>query len=84
MDSEEEDKEIERQDPSGENDNTMGEHQAKYFGWLELVDQVGQLTRDKWDDVFRKNIYEFFNLVSYIRHKNNKEKQQLEQWKRTH
>ena len=62
----------------------MGTDEESYFGWLALVDNVSGLTRDRWDDVFRKNIYEFFNLLAYLRHKNNKTKEQIEKWKQTH
>lgn len=62
----------------------MGGDQESYFAWLTLVDNVSELTREKWDDVFRKNVYEFFNLLSYISHKNKKHKELIEKWKRTH
>lgn len=62
----------------------MESDKGNYFGWITLVDNVGQLTRDKWDDIFSKNIYEFFNLVSYLKYKNNKQKEQIERWKQTH
>lgn len=62
----------------------MGENEERYFTWLALVDSVSQLTRDPWDTVFSKNIYEFFNLLSYLKHKSNKEKERIEKWKREH
>lgn len=62
----------------------MGYDQEKYFGWLTLIDNVSDLTKDKWDDVFKKSIYEFFNLISYLKYKNRKQKEQIEKWKRTH
>lgn len=62
----------------------MESNEENYFGWLTLIDNVSELCREKWDDVFLKNIYEFFNLVSYLKHKNNKQKEQIEKWKRSH
>lgn len=62
----------------------MGGNEETYFSWISLVDSVSQLTRDKWDDVFKKNIYEFFNLLAYLKHKSNKEKERIEKWKREH
>ena len=67
-----------------EDGNSMGRSQEEYFSWLTLVDNVAELTHDKWDDVFRKNIYEFFNLISYLRFKNEKIKERIEKWKQTH
>lgn len=62
----------------------MESNEEGYFNWLTLIDEVGELTRDKWDDVFKKNIYEFFNLVAYLKHKNKRRKEQIEKWKQTH
>lgn len=82
------DKEIEEEgEEQGGNSGVreeLGESKGDYFGWLTLVDNVGQLTRDKWDDIFEKNIYEFFNLLSYLKYKNNRQKEQIEKWKRSH
>ena len=82
--SKEDEEEIKEQGGSGEVGNGVGESEESYFDWLALVDNVGQLTRDKWDDVFKKNIYEFFNLLAFLKHKNNKEKERIEKWKQTH
>lgn len=60
----------------------MEQTQTEYFGWLSLIDSVSELTREKWDDVFRKNIYEFFNLLSYLKQKNENLKNSIEKWKR--
>lgn len=84
MDSEEDEEESKGQEIDREIGNGVGSDQESYFGWLALVDNVGQLTRDKWDDVFKKNIYEFFNLLAFLKHKNNKEKERIEKWKQTH
>lgn len=84
MDNESNEEEIEGQGKNGGVGNGVGGNEEEYFSWLALVDDVGELTRDKWDDVFRKNIYEFFNLLAYLRHKNNKRKEQIEKWKQTH
>lgn len=62
----------------------MESNEEGYFNWLTLIDEVGELTRDKWDDVFKKNIYEFFNLVAYLKYKNKRRKEQIEKWKQAH
>lgn len=84
MDSQETEEENEEQGESDRTREELGESEESYFGWLTLVDNIGQLTRDKWDDVFKKNIYEFFNLLSFLRYKNNKQKEQIEKWKQSH
>ena len=56
----------------------------EYFSWITLVDNVSELTRERWEDVFKKNVYEFFNLLSYIQYKNKKMKENIERWKRSH
>lgn len=61
----------------------MGDSE-KYFGWLGLVDTVHGLTGDKWDEVFEKSIYEFFNLLSYAKYKAKIQKQQIDKWKQMH
>ncbi|MBR0321151.1 MAG: hypothetical protein IIX08_02040 [Bacteroidales bacterium] len=37
--------------------------------------------RKSWDDVFSMNVYEFFNIVSYLRWKDEREKQRIQRWK---
>ena len=84
MDTEEDEEKEQKQSGDRNSGEGMGENEESYFGWLTLVDNVGQLTRDKFDDVFKKNIYEFFNLLAFLKHKNNKEKERIEKWKQTH
>jgi hypothetical protein len=84
LDFEETEEEYEEQGEISRDRDRMGGNEENYFGWLTLIDNVGQLTRDKWDDVFKKNIYEFFNILSFLKYKNNKQKEQIEKWKQTH
>lgn len=51
---------------------------------MNLVDQVSETERISWDDAFRLSIYEFFNVVSYIRWKNDRQKELIKQWNRPH
>lgn len=39
------------------------------------MDRVSETKRVSWDEVFAMNIYEFFNIVAYTRHKDNKLKE---------
>lgn len=82
MDFEESDKENEGQGQGQGVDTELGDNKNTYFEWLALIDNVSNLTRDKWDDVFQKNIYEFFNLLAYLKDKNKREKKQIERWKK--
>ncbi len=54
---------------------------AEYFGWLSLIDKVSATVRKSWDDVFSMNVYEFFNIVSYLRWRDEREKQRIQRWK---
>lgn len=56
----------------------------EHFGWLSLVDKVSETVKKPWDDVFAMNVYEFFNLLAYIKWKDNKLKQQIDRWKQSH
>ena len=60
----------------------MGADEESYFNWLTLVDRVSETKRVSWDDVFMMNIYEFFNIVSYNKHKDNKFKEMKERCRR--
>lgn len=40
--------------------------------------------RCSWDDVWRMTAVEFLNVLSYRTDRNEKEKADIEQWKRTH
>ena len=48
---------------------------------MNLVDQVSETERISWDDAFKLPIYEFFNVVSYIRWKNDRQKELINKWK---
>lgn len=56
----------------------MGADEESYFSWLALVDRVSETKRVSWDAVFAMNIYEFFNIVAYTKHKDNKLKEMKE------
>lgn len=40
--------------------------------------------KKSWDEVFSMNILEFLNVICYIKDKGEKEKADIERWKRTH
>lgn len=49
-----------------------------------LVETVSNITKEKWSDVYEMNVYTFFNIVSFAKEKNNREKKAMEDWKRKH
>lgn len=80
------DKEDSEQDNEGETDETGGDtnsFQAKW-GWIENVDNVSEVCRCSWDDVWKMSAIEFLNLICYRNDKIAKDKEELEKWKREH
>ena len=56
----------------------------KRWSWWYLIDQVSELTRESWDNVLKKNVFEFLNLVSYLQDKRAMEKNEIDKFKRKH
>ena len=52
--------------------------------WIYHIDQVAEVRRQSWDEIFSLNVVEFLNMLCYIRDKRNWEKKQREEWRRTH
>ena len=42
---------------------------------------MSELTRESWDKVLEKNVYEFLNLVSYLKSKRAMEKYEIDNFK---
>lgn len=86
-----EDMEDEGKDPrdkdddrgSGEEDENPTGFSYKW-GWIFNVDRVSETMRISWNDTFKMNIIEFFNVLCYIKDKGEWEKQQMEEYKRKH
>ena len=57
---------------------------AQKWGWVDNVAQVSNTIHSSWDDVWRMNVVEFLNIMCYIRDKAEKEKEDIERWRRTH
>ena len=57
---------------------------GKKWGWVYWVDRVSETVRDSWNNVYKMNPYEFFNILCYRKDKDEEEKRKLEEWKRTH
>jgi hypothetical protein len=45
---------------------------------------VSNTIHSSWDEVWRMDVVEFLNIMCYIRDKAEKEKEDIERWKRTH
>ena len=50
------------------------------WGWISSVDEVANTTRLSWDDVFKKNVVEFLNILCYTKDKANMETQQQKEF----
>lgn len=70
-DGEEGEEEAEEADAKEENNS---------FLWFSLIDEVSTLVHCSWDDVFNKNVIEFFNILSYNKEKNRRIKAEQEKW----
>ena len=65
-------------------DRGAGETFADKWGWIANVDAASETCRCSWDEVMRWTAIEFLNILSYRKDKIAKEKQDIEEWKRTH
>ena len=63
-------------------ETTPNSFSAKW-GWIHAVDEVSETTRESWETVFKMNIVEFLNILSYIRDKAAEEKRKMEEYKRS-
>ena len=61
-----------------------GETFGDKWGWIANVDAASETCRCSWDEVMRWTAIEFLNILSYRKDKIAKEKQDIEEWKRTH
>ena len=68
------------------NEDLEGDSEAGGFsdrwGWISCVDCVSETCRCSWDEVWKMSALEFLNILAYRRDKAEKEKAELEQWKR--
>lgn len=57
---------------------------SERWGWIASVDAVSETVREGWDQVFRRPVLEFLNILAYRKDKREEEKRAIEEWKRTH
>lgn len=47
-----------------------------------MIEQVSDLTKETWDNVFQMNVVEFLNIMCYIKDKKAMEKNEIDKFKR--
>ena len=57
---------------------------ARKWGWLSMVNEVSDITKLTWYQVFEMTVVEFLNICCYSRDKNNWEIAQSKKWQATH
>ena len=65
-------------------DPGAGEAFGDKWGWIANVDAASETCRCSWEEVMRWSAIEFLNILSYRKDKIEKEKKDIEEWKRTH
>ena len=82
------DSEVSGQKDESEIDETDGGGNGDSFqdkwGWIRNVDSVSETCRCSWDDVWQMSAIEFLNIICYRRDKAEKEKEEIEKWKKMH
>ena len=77
------DKEDSEQVDEGETDETgAGDAFQDKWGWIANVDNVSETCRCSWDAVWEMTALEFLNILAYRKDKTEKEKADIERWKR--
>lgn len=83
---EDEENDEEGEDGTGEaedsGDTNINKNSFEYkWGWISSVDVVSETIREPWSVVFKMNVVEFLNILSYTRDKANEKKRQMEKYK---
>lgn len=63
-------------------DSSVPDAYSRKWGWLAMVSTVSETTRLNWNQVFELTVIEFLNIASFAKDTAEREKQQIEQWKR--
>lgn len=54
------------------------------WGYVAMIDRVSEAMKINWHEVMDLNVYEYLNVLSYLRDKAEDEKRRLEQFRRKH
>lgn len=46
-----------------------------------MVASVSLIQNISWDETWKKDVYEFFNTVSFLRWQSERRKKEIERWK---
>ena len=57
---------------------------GRKWGWISCIDAVSETCRCPWETVWAMSAVEFLNILCYRKDKNEKEKMEIEKWKRAH
>lgn len=69
----------------GDNGNDSDNQEfSQKWGWISNVQSVADTMHKSWDDVFAMNVVEFLNVICFIKDKAEKDKADLEKWRRSH
>lgn len=69
------------EDELGDEQDASGTQQTN---WLTLIDSVSDLTKINWNDIWKLNIYDFFNYYVYAKEKNERQLQKIQKLKNGH
>ena len=64
-----------------DSEDNSGNTFADKWGWIYQVDTVSECVKASWDVVFRMNVIEFLNILSYNKDKKEEEKRQAQKLK---
>ena len=91
LQSDDEDFDEENEDQGREGENK--EYGSKDYGtnkpsqeyiWFTYVDTVAETTHLPWKEVFDMNIYEFFNTYHFAIQRWQRQKREMEKWRKSH
>jgi hypothetical protein len=63
-------------------DSKPGEDFRQRWGWIANIDDASATCRISWDEMFRKPAIEFLNILAYRKDRAERDKADLEQWKK--
>lgn len=77
---EQENQAVSRADSKDTTDAGESESTSSYV-WFSLIDAVSETVREPWNNVWKMNIYEFFNILSYREEKYKRQADMLKKYK---
>lgn len=57
---------------------------SEQWGWVANLDAASETLRCPWEDVLRGSAFEFLNILCYRRDKAEKDRKEIEDWRRRH